>query len=177
MQRLLCMFCQIEDLLFLLFLLFLNHCIMKRPSYSSMRWKQYEFLQYLFSKDYIFCVQSLYIWLLHDDDFSQKHLDFHIFLTLIFFLYVFFMVLVIQCLLKYDFLTFSHYFSYFIACVCLSDCSGNRTHNHLVCKRTLNHLCKQAKWMSYVVSIYLYGAFNCILLSCHARISKWIYTL
>ena len=94
-----------------------------------------------------------------------------------FFLDVFFMVLVIQCLLKYDFVTFLHYFSYFIACVCLSDYNGNRTHNHLVCKRTLNHLCKQAKWMSYVVSIYLYGAFKRILLSCHARVSKWIYTL
>ena len=24
----------------------------------------------------------------------------------------------------------------------LSDCNGTRTHNHLVCKRTLNHLAK-----------------------------------
>ena len=27
----------------------------------------------------------------------------------------------------------------------LSDCNGNRTHNHLVRKRTLNHLAKLAK--------------------------------
>ena len=27
----------------------------------------------------------------------------------------------------------------------LSDCSGTQTHNHLVCKRTLNNL---AKWLS-----------------------------
>ena len=27
----------------------------------------------------------------------------------------------------------------------LSDCNGTRTHNHLVCKRTPNHLAKLAK--------------------------------
>ena len=33
-----------------------------------------------------------------------------------------------------------------------------RTHNHLVHKRTLNHLAKLARWLSCVVSTYLYGA-------------------
>ena len=28
------------------------------------------------------------------------------------------------------------------------DCSWTRTHNHLVLKRTLNHLAKLAKWLS-----------------------------
>ena len=34
----------------------------------------------------------------------------------------------------------------------LSDCNWTRSHNHLVCKRTLNHLAKLAKWLSRVVS-------------------------
>ena len=38
----------------------------------------------------------------------------------------------------------------------LSDCNWTRTHNHLVHKRTLNHLTKLAKWLSSVVSTYLY---------------------
>ena len=59
----------------------------------------------------------------------------------------------------------------------LSDCNGTRTHNHLVRKRTLNHLAKLAKWLSCVVSTYLYGAFDCMLLSCHVRVQKWIHTL
>ena len=50
-------------------------------------------------------------------------------------------------------------------------------HNDLVRKRTLNHLAKLAKWLSCVVSFYLYGAFDCMLLSCHVRVLKWIYTL
>ena len=37
-------------------------------------------------------------------------------------------------------------FSNFI--YCLSDSNGIRTHNHLVCKRTLNHLASLAKWLS-----------------------------
>ena len=43
----------------------------------------------------------------------------------------------------------------------LSGCNGTRTHNHLVCKWTFNHLAKLAKWLSFVVSTYLYGAFDC----------------
>ena len=40
----------------------------------------------------------------------------------------------------------------------LSDCSRTRTHNHWVHKQTLNHLAKLAKWLSCVLSTYLYGA-------------------
>ena len=59
----------------------------------------------------------------------------------------------------------------------LSDCSGTRTHNHLVFQRTLNTLAKLTKWLSWVVSTYLYGAFDFMFLSCHVRISEWIQTL
>ena len=59
----------------------------------------------------------------------------------------------------------------------LSDSNGIRTHNHLVRKRTLNHLAKLVKWLSCVVSTYLYGAFDCMLLSCHVRVSERIHTL
>ena len=53
----------------------------------------------------------------------------------------------------------------------------SRTHNHLVRKRTLNYYAKLAKWLSFVVSTYPYVAFDCILVSCHLRISEWIHTL
>ena len=59
----------------------------------------------------------------------------------------------------------------------LSDSNGTRTHNHLVRKGTLNHLAKLAKWLSCAVSTYLYGAFDCMFLSCHVRIWEWINTL
>ena len=36
----------------------------------------------------------------------------------------------------------------------------SRTHNHSIRKRTLNHLTKLAKWLSCVVSTYLYDAFR-----------------
>ena len=42
----------------------------------------------------------------------------------------------------------------------LSDTKGIWTHNHLVLKRTLNHLAKLVKWLSYVVNTYIYGAFD-----------------
>ena len=58
----------------------------------------------------------------------------------------------------------------------LSDCNWTRTHNYLVHKRTLNHLAKLARWLSCVVSIYLYSAFDCMFLSCHVRVSEWIHT-
>ena len=75
------------------------------------------------------------------------------------------------------------------ACYCkqiktsLSDWNWPRTHNHLVYKRTINHLAKGAKWLSCVVSTYLYGAFDCILLSFHVRVwpngqmAKWLRVL
>ena len=56
----------------------------------------------------------------------------------------------------------------------LSDSNGIQTYNHLVHKWTLNHLAKLAKWLSCVVSTYLYGAFGC-LLSCHVRVLEWIH--
>ena len=59
----------------------------------------------------------------------------------------------------------------------LTDSNEIRTHNQLVRKRTLNHLAKLAKWLSCIVGTYLYGAFECMLLSCHVRVSEWIHTL
>ena len=47
----------------------------------------------------------------------------------------------------------------------------------VVHKRILKHLVKLAKWLSCVVSFYLYGAFNCVSLSCQIRVLEWIYTL
>ena len=58
-----------------------------------------------------------------------------------------------------------------------SDRNWARTHNHLVRKRRINHLAKLAKWLSCVVGTYLYGAFDCMFLSCHVRVSEWIHTL
>ena len=59
----------------------------------------------------------------------------------------------------------------------LSDSQCTRTDNNLVPKRTLNHLAKLGKWLSYDVSTYMYGAFDCMFLSSHICISEWIHTL
>ena len=59
----------------------------------------------------------------------------------------------------------------------LSDYNYTRNHNHLVYKRTLNHLAKLAEWLSCVVSTYLYSAFDYLFLSCHVQVSEWIHTL
>ena len=59
----------------------------------------------------------------------------------------------------------------------LSDCHGTRTHNHLVLKKALNELAKSTKGFSWIVSRYLYRAFDCMSLSCHVRISEWIHFL
>ena len=59
----------------------------------------------------------------------------------------------------------------------LSDSNEIWTHNHSVCKRTLNHLAQMTKWLSCVVSTYLHGAFDWMLLSCHVRVSECIHTL
>ena len=53
---------------------------------------------------------------------------------------------------------------------CLSDCNGIGTQNYLVPKRSLNHLAKLAKWFSCVLSTYLYGACECMFLSCQVRV-------
>ena len=49
----------------------------------------------------------------------------------------------------------------------LSDSNVIWIHNYLVPKRTLNHLAKLVKWLGCVLSTYLYGAFDCIVLSGH----------
>ena len=48
----------------------------------------------------------------------------------------------------------------------LSDCNRTEIHNHLVCKRRLNHFSKLTKWLSWVASTYL-----------HARVLESIHTL
>ena len=50
--------------------------------------------------------------------------------------------------------------------------SWTRTQNHLVHKRTLNHLAKLANLMRCVVSTYMYGAFGCMLLACRVRVPE-----
>ena len=44
-----------------------------------------------------------------------------------------------------------------------NDSNEIRTHNHLVRKRTLNHLAKLAKLLGCVVSTYLHGVFICTI--------------
>ena len=56
----------------------------------------------------------------------------------------------------------------------LSDCNWTRTHNHLVRKQTLNHFAKLTKWLSWVVSTYLYDAFNCMFLYIYIYIYIYI---
>ena len=71
----------------------------------------------------------------------------------------------------------------------LSDSNGIRTHNHLVRKRTLNHLgklgflptielrCEYLSVRCIFVTIICYFIYVHLLLSCHVRVSEWIYTL
>ena len=61
--------------------------------------------------------------------------------------------------------------------ICYSDCHWIRTHNHLVRKRTLDHLAKLAKWLRWAVSTYLYGEFDGKFLSCQVLVSGWIHNL
>ena len=58
----------------------------------------------------------------------------------------------------------------------LSDCNSTRTHNNLVGKRKLKDLAKLTKWLSCVLSTYLYSAFDCVFFWCHLHVSEWIYT-
>ena len=54
----------------------------------------------------------------------------------------------------------------------LSDCNWTRSQNHLVRKRTLNYLAKLEKWLTCVLSTYLYYAVNCMFFSCtHFRVN------
>ena len=56
----------------------------------------------------------------------------------------------------------------------LSDSNRIWTHNHLVPKQTHNHLAQLDKSLSRIVSICLYGSFDCMLLSYHIGILEWI---
>ena len=47
-----------------------------------------------------------------------------------------------------------------------------RTYNYLVPKQTLNNLAKLANALTRVASTFLYGAFDCMFLSCHVRVSE-----
>ena len=49
-----------------------------------------------------------------------------------------------------------------------------RTHSHLLRKGRLEPLAKLSKWLRCVVSTYLFGAFECMLLLRHVRVSEWI---
>ena len=76
------------------------------------------------------------------------------------------------------FLPFLHFFNLFTINITVltvktySDCNGTRTHNHLARKWTLNHLAKLTKWLTWIVSTYMYGAFDCKFSSCYVRVSK-----
>ena len=59
----------------------------------------------------------------------------------------------------------------------LSDCNGTPTHKPIFLRTTMNQLAKLTEWLSYVVRTYLYCAFNCMFLSCHVRVSEWIYII
>ena len=56
-----------------------------------------------------------------------------------------------------------------------SECIWSLTQNHFALKRTINHLVKLAKWLSCVLSTYLYGVFDCMFLWCQVRVSEWIH--
>ena len=57
----------------------------------------------------------------------------------------------------------------------LSEYNWTRTHNHLFHKRILNHLAKLAKWISCVVSTYLYGTFDCTKWSSFRLWTNWLW--
>ena len=60
---------------------------------------------------------------------------------------------------------------------CLSDCNWTWSQNQLVRKRTLNHLAELAKWLSCVLSTYLYGTFDRMFLPYHVNVSEWLSLL
>ena len=59
----------------------------------------------------------------------------------------------------------------------LSDSNEVQTHNHIVGKRTRRHIARLAKWVSCVVSTYIYGAFDCMVLLCRVRVPELIQIL
>ena len=58
----------------------------------------------------------------------------------------------------------------------LSHCNWTRTNNHLVRKRTLNHLAKLAGSLSSVVNTYLCASFDYMSLSSYVHVSEWRHT-
>ena len=56
----------------------------------------------------------------------------------------------------------------------LSACNWTQTQNHLVRKRIPNHLANLAKWLTSVLSTYLWCTLDCMFLSCHVRVLGWI---
>ena len=59
----------------------------------------------------------------------------------------------------------------------LSDCNWTRSLYHLHHRQTPNDSPKLASWLSFFVSTYKHGVFDCMFLSCHVRASEWIHTL
>ena len=59
----------------------------------------------------------------------------------------------------------------------LSHCKWTWIHNYLVPKQTLNLFPELTKYLISDVTTYLYGTFDCMLLSCHVQVSEWICTL
>ena len=85
--------------------------------------------------------------------------------------------MILQLIVQHIFWNQKHVPNQFKQARDLSDFNWNQTHNHLVHKRTLDHLAKLVNWLSCVVSTCLYGAFDCMFLSCHVCISKWMHTV
>ena len=78
-----------------------------------------------------------------------------------------------KCLIKKSFREFKVIFSQIYLLKWLHLDSNPQT----VRERTLNNLAKLAKWLNCLASTYLCDAFDCMLLSCHVRVSEWIRTL
>ena len=78
-----------------------------------------------------------------------------------------------KCLIKKSFREFKVIFSQIYLLKWLHLDSNPQT----VRERTLSNLAKLAKWLNCLASTYLCDAFDCMLLSCHVRVSEWIRTL
>ena len=58
--------------------------------------------------------------------------------------------------------------------ISVGDCKGTWTHNYLVRKRIFN---QTGQLIELCCESHLYDAIDCMFLSCHVRISKWIHTI
>ena len=54
----------------------------------------------------------------------------------------------------------------------LSDCNRTRTHNHLVCKRTLNHLAKLV--FNHLAKVFVYKLSGCGVESHCSHLMNWV---